>query len=276
MTRPARIAYTAFVAAPTEQALVFDRVAALYDAQRPGYPDALFDDLVAELGLAPDAQLLEIGAGTGKATLPFLRRGFAVHAVEPGEAMAQHLAANAAPWRERFELQRATLESAALPAARFALAYVAQAYHWLDPGTRLERIAGCLAPDGALAVFGNAPRISDTPVHDAVQRVYRRFWPEAAGKQNRWYGSADSPVARELAASRHFAAPQIRVYRHAIGYAAADYAALMRTHSDHQMLAASQLEALVAEIERAIAGHGGSIVVEHATTLFVSRRAASG
>lgn len=45
----------------------FERQAELYDAARPSYPAALVEDVVARC--AP-ARMLEIGAGTGQATVP--------------------------------------------------------------------------------------------------------------------------------------------------------------------------------------------------------------
>ena len=47
----------------------FDAVADLYEAARPSYPNELFDDLVDLAELKPGARLLEIGCGTGKATV---------------------------------------------------------------------------------------------------------------------------------------------------------------------------------------------------------------
>jgi len=47
----------------------FDTVAALYDRARPRYPSALFDDLADLAGIGSGARVLEIGPGTGQATL---------------------------------------------------------------------------------------------------------------------------------------------------------------------------------------------------------------
>src|SRR6478672_7149813 len=71
-----------------ERRLAFGDVAALYERMRPSYPEALVDDLI---GLAFDGQpsaALEIGAGTGKATVLFARRGVEVLALEPNAEMA--------------------------------------------------------------------------------------------------------------------------------------------------------------------------------------------
>ena len=56
----------------------FDEVADLYEAARPTYPPQLFDDLVSLAGLSPGARVVEIGCGTGQATLPLAERGLEI------------------------------------------------------------------------------------------------------------------------------------------------------------------------------------------------------
>ena len=67
----------------------FDRAAELYDRVRPGYPEALFDDLIALTGLVAGDHLLEVGCASGKATLPLARRGFRITCVELGAGLAE-------------------------------------------------------------------------------------------------------------------------------------------------------------------------------------------
>jgi cyclopropane fatty-acyl-phospholipid synthase-like methyltransferase len=62
-------------------AKTFTPAADLYDRMRPKYPSATFDQL-AEFGhLATGSKVLEIGCGTGQATLPLAQRGYRVTAV---------------------------------------------------------------------------------------------------------------------------------------------------------------------------------------------------
>ncbi|WP_228282645.1 class I SAM-dependent methyltransferase [Rubrobacter tropicus] len=53
----------------------FDRAALLYDEVRPGYPEGLFEEVVSLSGVPSGGRILEIGCGTGQATLPLARRG---------------------------------------------------------------------------------------------------------------------------------------------------------------------------------------------------------
>jgi SAM-dependent methyltransferase len=66
----------------------FDADAEAYDRTRPVCPDVLFDDLVRLARLGRGDRVVEIGCGTGQATVPLASRGLAVTAVELGAALA--------------------------------------------------------------------------------------------------------------------------------------------------------------------------------------------
>src|SRR5215467_9477189 len=67
----------------------FDEVAELYDRVRPRYPAQLIDDVITSAALTPQARLLEVGCGTGKATVDFAARGFRMVCLEPGANLAR-------------------------------------------------------------------------------------------------------------------------------------------------------------------------------------------
>jgi SAM-dependent methyltransferase len=53
--------------------LVFGEVAEGDDRVRPDYPETVFDVIPADLG--PADPVVEVGCGTGRATVPLARRG---------------------------------------------------------------------------------------------------------------------------------------------------------------------------------------------------------
>ncbi len=77
---------------------LFNQAAVLYHQARPEYPEDLFDALVVATGLGPENRLLEIGPGTGKATLALARRGFIVTGVEMGQDLARLARENLRPY----------------------------------------------------------------------------------------------------------------------------------------------------------------------------------
>jgi SAM-dependent methyltransferase len=137
-------------ARPPELARMFDRVAREYDA-RPDYPDRVFELLAETCGLGPGTRVLEIGAGTGKATLPLLARGATITAVEPGPALAEVLRASAAG--QPLDVIVSRFEDAELPAASFDLVAAGTAYHWVDPYVGVARIADALRDGGHAALW---------------------------------------------------------------------------------------------------------------------------
>jgi hypothetical protein len=54
-----------------EQRETFNAVADLYGSARPGYPDALVNDVIAFAGLKTGDVILEIGCGARQATAGF-------------------------------------------------------------------------------------------------------------------------------------------------------------------------------------------------------------
>jgi SAM-dependent methyltransferase len=66
----------------------FGRAAADYQRTRPVCPPRLFDDLIDLAGLEAGERVIEVGCGTGQATVPLAERGLAVTAVELGPGLA--------------------------------------------------------------------------------------------------------------------------------------------------------------------------------------------
>ena len=66
----------------------FDSVADRYERARPTYPEALYNELAHLADLRPGDRLLEVGCGTGQATVPLARRGFQITCVELGHELA--------------------------------------------------------------------------------------------------------------------------------------------------------------------------------------------
>jgi trans-aconitate methyltransferase len=132
----------------------FDRSAELYEAARPSYPEALVDEAVARSGIPAGGRILEIGAGTGKATRPFARRGYPIVALEPGAKMAAVLRRNVAAF-PRVAVEETTFEAWSGADRSFDLVVSAQAFHWVDPAVRYVKTAAALRPRGALALIRN-------------------------------------------------------------------------------------------------------------------------
>src|SRR4051812_13872094 len=110
-----------------ERRVIFGETVELYDAARPDYPAALIDDVIAASGPGP---ALEVGAGTGKATVAVAARGVDLTCIEPDPRMAGTLRRNVAAY-PAVRVVDATFESWP-PDRGYGLLYSAQAWHWVD------------------------------------------------------------------------------------------------------------------------------------------------
>jgi len=251
----------------------FDRVARQYDAARPGYPDAVYDRILVFGALQPETKVLEVGLGTGKATLPLAQRGFEIHGIEPGTDLSAIARTNLAPF-PRVTIATTTFEAWSSERGSFGLAFSAQAFHWLDPQLRLDRFAQALHADGVLAVFGNVPRIPTGLLRDELAAVYQAFAPSLSSARDagKWYGGADSPVMAELTASRYFRDVEFHAFDWQRTLDAPSYCRLLSTYSDHSTLPPAKLAALLVKVAEVVHAHGG-LTLAYTTGLFLARRA---
>ena len=129
----------------------FEEVAELYDRARPGYPAPLFDDLAALASLPDAARILEIGCGTGQATIALAERGYQVTSLELGAQLAA-IARRKLSAFPGVEVVNADFEAWQAPHADFDAVVSFTAFHWIDPALRFEKAASLLREGGALAV----------------------------------------------------------------------------------------------------------------------------
>src|ERR687886_691504 len=134
----------------------FDEVASLYDEVRPGYPERLFDDLASLSHTGPGSKVLEIGCGTGQATLPLARRGYRVLCVELGANLAAVARTKLADYPNARVLA-CSFEEWSLQKGAFDLVVSATAFHWVDPQVRYRKSSQALRSDGSLALIWNRP-----------------------------------------------------------------------------------------------------------------------
>ncbi|MEH2119232.1 class I SAM-dependent DNA methyltransferase [Nostoc sp.] len=168
----------------------FNQVALLYDQVRPGYPEALFDDVVSLSEITPDGRILEIGCGTGQATVPFAHRGYCILCIELGDNLATVAKKNLAAYPQ-VEVRNIAFEDWVTEENAFDLVISATAFHWLNPSIAYKKTALALTSEGAIALFWNEHVHSDASngFFEEVQELYRRLACELV--------KDDKPLTRE-------------------------------------------------------------------------------
>ncbi|HSP54841.1 MAG TPA: class I SAM-dependent methyltransferase, partial [Dehalococcoidia bacterium] len=214
-----------------------------------------------------------IGAGTGKATASLLARGARVTAVEAGPNMAVFLRRKFST-HDRLEVLNATFEDADLPGGAFDLVFPATSWHWVNPEVRLRRAHDVLAADGLLAIVSTNQIAAETDrgYFARSQAVYRRYFPEE--DEPHAHGEDVVPEEfEEIRASPLFGSPELSRYRWDQTYSTEDYADLMRSYSNMQMMPEADRESLIGELSEVIDSEfGGSVTRPLVITLTLAIR----
>jgi SAM-dependent methyltransferase len=250
----------------------FDRHAEQYDGARPSYAEALVDEIVARSGIPPGGRIVEIGAGTGKATVLFARRGFALLAIEPGANLSRVLRRNVAAF-VNVQVETTTFEAWTGAAEPFDLAISAQAFHWVDPAVRCAKTAAALKPAGAFALIRNETCGIDPGLRAEFDEAYARWFRSAT-----WTPVRDSvessrrELLLELERSGVFGAVQVLQVPWTARYTSAQYVALLGTHSDHAQLEPESRDRLFEAIVEAIERRGGAFDVPYVSMALLAFR----
>jgi len=253
--------------------LTFGAEAERYDRVRPAYPARLFDDLAELACIGPGCRVLEIGPGTGQATIPLAERGCQLTGVE----LSADLAAVARRKLSAFpnvSILVAAFEDWPLPSEPFDAVVSATAFHWIDPAMRVTKAADALRPGGVLATIdthhvagGSADFFVD------VQNCYER-WDPATPAALRLPRVDDIPSSsEELDRSGRFGAAVFRRYGWEVSYSTTDYRDLLLTYSGHIALEPAAREGMLDCIGELIESrYGGQITKRYLTELRVAER----
>jgi len=137
-----------------EESKTFDRVSDTYDLYRPSYPDVLINKIIEKSAIDSSSKLLEIGAGSGKATELFVNRDLNIHCIEQGENLAQK-------GRDKFkEINQVSYECVAFQdwevhEKTYDLAFSAQAFHWIPKPQGYKTLVKALKQNGQMMIFWN-------------------------------------------------------------------------------------------------------------------------
>jgi SAM-dependent methyltransferase len=250
----------------------FESVAHLYDGRRPGVLADVFDTIVQLTHVPEGGRVLEVGAGTGRATVPMAARGYRITAVELGPQLAAIARRNLADYPD-VEVVVADFDTWSTP-EQFDLILALEAWHWLDPATRTANAAALLRDGGAAAtVFRQHVAGGDTAFFDEAQVLYRRYMPGTPPDLRLTEPDDVPPQSYGFGESPEFEDPVFRRWVTIVEYTTASYLELLETFSSHIALPDADRAALFAGLaELADTRYGGRIRRATLTELCVARR----
>lgn len=261
---------------------VFDGIVNTYDRMRWDYPDKIFEDIMLYMKPETGKRALEIGAGTGKATVPFLKAGYDITAVELGEKMSGFLLDRFKEY-PNFRVITSSFEDALLEEDSFNLVYAASSFHWVNAEIGCPKVYRLLKNGGTFALFrNNTVPAYGNEVFEEIQTVYEKYYYS-------YYTTKQRPVMRtredylkpsEIYRSFRFYGLEeygfkditMKLYESTKTYTADDYLSLLDTFSDHISLPDENRKGLYTGIKEIIQKHGGYHKVDYVFQLYMGRK----
>lgn len=253
----------------------FDVFAENYHSVRPGYPAQLYADIKELCEIGKESRLLEIGAGSGIATLEIAKFGSKIVALEPGS----HLAAIAREQTKEYtnvEVCEETFEGFQ-SSERFDAILAFTSFHWIKGENKYQRILKLLNDAGNLVLVWNYFFQADSPVAVAVNKVYHEIlsgvYPGQKGIHKVNEGVFSTMTLREQRVIQNplFYPEFMRKYLVEYNYSAEMYAKFLNTFPKIIAVKEEQRARFLQRISEVVAKYG-KISVPVLTSLIICKR----
>lgn len=254
-----------------DKRLTFNEDVYNYDKYRPSYPKELYEAVFHYSKLDSDCRVLEIGVGTGQATVPFLEKGFDVTAVELGKDLSTFVKEKFSRYNN-FRVMNDDFIFCNFPENSFDLIYCATAFHWLPEKERYEKVKKLLKPNGVLVLFWNHPfpNRKDDAGNMASKAVYDKYRP--ADKELEEFCEKDLKKYTDELTEYGFADIESRLFHRIRTLSTNDYIHLINTYSDHRLLDKTTKELFEKDMAKAIDNAGGKINIYDTIDLYMARK----
>lgn len=251
----------------------FDVYADNYHQVRPGYPQAMYEDIRKECGITTESRILEIGSGSGIATAELAKYGCEVVGLEPGGNLAA-IAREQTSGAPAVKIVEATFEDYRADGA-FDAVLALTAFHWISGAARFNKVRDLLEPHGCMVIVWNSFFQCGSLVTGEVNAAYHDLLPDL-------YPAGDTDVNAEVAAklngrvvevqqNEDFCLTFLKRYLTVYRYDGTSYPNLLKTYPKIISLDEQRREAFLQKISE-IVGRNGWISVPVQTTLLVCRR----
>jgi SAM-dependent methyltransferase len=249
----------------------FNSVYNEYDRWRPTYVKELYDDIFVVKEIKPSSNVLEVGIGTGQATLPILETGCSLTAIELGDKLAEFSRYKYKNY-EKFHVKNLAFQDFQCPPNSFDLIFSATAFHWIPEDIGYTKVFDMLKSGGVFARFANRPYRDKkyNNIHIAFENIYAKYMPGSlAGDE---YSEEDAKTMANIACKYGFIDISYRLYHRTRTFTADEYTLLLGTYSDHIAIEETTRKELFNEIKNAINDNGGIITLYDTIDLQLARK----
>lgn len=243
----------------------FNSVYTEYNKWRPTYIKELYDDIFDAKEIDQSSNVLEVGIGTGQATLPILETGCSLTAVELGDRLAE-FSKNKFKNYEKFNVKNLAFQDFECQPNSFDLIFSASAFHWIPEDIGYTKVFDMLKSGGVFARFANHP-YKDKKRNNI--HIYAKYMPGSLVGDE--YNDEKAKNRADIAYKYGFIDISYRLYHRTRTFSADDYTSLLGTYSDHIAIEETARMKFFDEIRKAINDNGGIITIYDTIDLQLAR-----
>jgi ubiquinone/menaquinone biosynthesis C-methylase UbiE len=240
-----------------------------YDKYRPGYPEHIITTIIRKAKMTISSKLLEIGAGSGKATAQFAEYGFEMLCVEIGEDLVKK--GNERFGDKNIKFVASRFEDYPLPSEYFDAIISAQAFHWLTQPLGYEKCAKTLKSGGYLAPFWNIDITRDNDVDREFYSIVSKYGPVSCMPEADYQERMDR-ISSGIIESGLFLKPEIIHATQEQNYSPDEYYSYMQTSQVFALQPDSAKQSFREEITQFAAKHDGVIRRLYTCELYLAQK----
>jgi SAM-dependent methyltransferase len=249
-----------------EQSKTFDAAADYYDRFRPSYPAELIDCIINKTGINSNSKILEIGAGSGKATELFVNKGFNMLCVEPGENLVE-AGIRKFSYTDKVKYCTCRFEDWKETPDNFDAAISAQAFHWVPKPIGFQKCFSALKKNGHIALFWNLYVTDNSPIDIELENTGMFLLQTKEACEERIKSHVE-----EIRASNCFKEAETFRFPWSQQYTAEEYLGFLKTSNYYLSASEEEKKAAEAKVTEIINRNGGSITRPYLCVLFLAQK----
>lgn len=254
----------------------FDTVASAYEKMRPGYTDELYQAIFGYIPINNMSKAVEVGIGGGQATLPILKTGCKLTAVDYGEKFCVLCSEKFKEYSD-FSAVAGKFEDIDFKDNEYDLVYSASAFHWVPEEIGYKKVYNMLKDGGAFARFANHPYRDkgNSALSKEIDEIYAEYYYKYYNKEPKKPKEycEEQAIGRAMIAEKYgFKDVSYRLFYRTRTFTSKEYTTLIGTYSDHIAIEEKIRTEFFGKIEEAINRNGGSLTIYDTIDLQLARK----
>lgn len=236
-------------------------LAASYD-KRPDYSDFALSAMVKVMALPENNLVADVGAGTGKLTLPLLKRGLNVVAVEPNDAMRSYGEQNTRDRNVKWRI--GTGEKTGLLDNAVDAFCMGSSFNVVDQYLCLEEANRVLKSGGWFVCMWNHRDLQD-PHQKKIEEIIKGYIP------NYNYGQRRKDPSTKIVLSSFFCDPLALSHSFSVELSKKDIVEAWHSHATLQKQAGDDFARIIEDIEQSLVGQD-QVKVPYSTKIWMAKK----